>query len=192
MKEVGWLKATPPLPLQYNSHDSYKRCNQVLICFTSSLQWVLRGYNSSLWGKLYSEWHLTPQTGAVCCNIALLPPCWLPDIFVRCRAEPQKPERPRCGALGSVLLHAPPPSATAQCHYAANTSNYKEPCGTCGGEQTKKTSTGYACALAKAASMSWQSHTRTRCLLAKEKPQRAEIRKLWTPLGVYVHCPLTN
>lgn len=69
MKAVWWLNTIPPLPLRDNSHDSYKRCNQVLICLTSSLQWVLSGYNSSLWGKLYSERHLTPHRQEQCAVI---------------------------------------------------------------------------------------------------------------------------
>lgn len=54
-----WLNAIPPSPLQDNRHDCYKRRNQLLVCSASSLQWLLREYNSPLWGKLYSEWHLT-------------------------------------------------------------------------------------------------------------------------------------
>lgn len=108
--------------------------------------WVVRRYNSSLWGKLYSEWHLTlHRRGAVCCDIALLPPCWLCDIFVGFRADsgdlrnqsvPSEAHKALfCFTLRCLL---PPP----QRHYAANTSNYKELCGTCGREQTKKTLTG--------------------------------------------------
>lgn len=52
MKEVQWLKSTPPSPLRDNSRDSYKRCNRVLHLLSL---WFLRRYNSSLWGKLYKS-----------------------------------------------------------------------------------------------------------------------------------------
>lgn len=39
-----------------------------MLHFFSSL-WVLRRYNSSLWGKLYSEWRLTPHRQEQCAVI---------------------------------------------------------------------------------------------------------------------------
>lgn len=156
MKEERWLKTLPHL---CNITVKTVRKNVIkFLCASLLLFSELWGGNGSLCGKLYSERHLTPPRREQRAVI-LLPPCWLPDIFVRCRADLRNQSFP--GAAHSAafcfMLHRllPPP----QRHYAANTSNYTEPCGTCGSEQTKKTLTGMrACALAKAMSLSWQSH----------------------------------
>lgn len=119
-----------------------------MLRFFSSV-WVLWGYNSSPRGKLYSEWHLTLRRQEQCAVIlhcfhlaASLTSLW--DLG-QTWGDLRNQSVPGEARGGSVLLHALPPSATAQCHYAANTSNYKEPCGTCDGEQTKEDMDGDAC-----------------------------------------------
>lgn len=140
MKEVQWLNTTPPSPLQDNS----KRCNQVLICFTSPQCEFWEGTIAPCEvNYTVSDISLHTDRSSVlwdCIASTLLTPWHCCGVEDR-QERPQKPENPRWAARGSILLQAPAPSATGQCHYAANTSNYKEPCGTCDSEQTQKTST---------------------------------------------------
>lgn len=88
---------------------------------------ILRRYNSSLGVKLHSEWHLSlgsDRSRALWYCIAST----LLALWHLCGVSGKQ--------KGDLRIHsapdsAPPPFDSAQCHYAANTSNYMGLCGAC-------------------------------------------------------------
>lgn len=124
--------------------------------------WVLSGYNSSLWGKLYSEWHLTPHRQEQC---AVILHCFhLADFLTslwglgQTGERPQKPEHSRWGARGSVLLHALPPSATAPMSLCCQHIQLQGVVWHVRRWANNEYIDRDACALAELVSLSWQSH----------------------------------
>lgn len=111
MKEVQWLKSTPPSPLRDNSRDSYKRCNRVLICFTYS---PCDFWESTIAPSEVNYTRVASHSGR--CDIASLPPCWLSDIFVglgqtretsETRASPVRHTRQCSASCSAAFCHRP-------------------------------------------------------------------------------------
>lgn len=87
-----------------------------MLHFLSSV-WVLRGYNSSLWGKLYSDWHLTlhrqEQRAVIlhCFHLAdSLTSLWAlgqPEETSETRASPARRTRQRSASRSATFCHRP-------------------------------------------------------------------------------------
>lgn len=128
------------------------------ICFTSPLQSALLGYNSSPWGKLYSEWHLTPHRRGQCAVILLRFLLTDSDIFERCRADLRNQSVPGaahqavfCFMLCCLL---PPPNVIMPPTHPITRSHAAR-------EAKKGDVDKDACATAKDTSPRWGSRTHT-------------------------------
>lgn len=143
------------------------------MCFIFPLQSALRGYSGSPWGKLYSEWHLTPHRRGQCAVILL---CFLlTDIFVRCRADLRNQSVPGAAhqAVFCFMLccFLPPPNVIMPPTHPITRSHAAR-------EAEKGDVDKDACAMAKDMSLWWRSlthsHTQTHTVCFGELTARKE------------------